>query len=68
MQLEFIHYIFAIQIEEDTEGLLRYMLQEADGSSIFCKHPFDEIESLVNVLSEYTYLGTQSGIPRFQKT
>lgn len=67
MELDKLNHIFLMQIEEDTEGLLRYMLQDGDNAPSFCKHPINEITSLANVLTEYTYTGTQSGIPRFQK-
>jgi len=65
MILEDLEYIFKPQIEEGTVNLY-YMLVEGE-LNLIERCPSDQLESLLPMLDNFVYAGTEARIPRFTK-
>ena len=65
MQLEDLEYIFKPQIQEGTVNLY-YMLVEGE-LNLIERCPSDQLESLLPMLDNFVYAGTEARIPRFTK-
>ena len=65
MTLEDLQYIFQPQIDEGTT-LLYFMVRDGDTTTVM-RHNHNDIESLVPMLDNFVYQGTDARIPRFAK-
>ena len=65
MQLEDLEHIFKPQIAEGTV-ILYYMLVEGEHKLVE-RCPSDQLESLLPMLDNFVYTGTEARIPRFTK-
>jgi hypothetical protein len=65
MILEDLEYIFKPQVNEGTTSLY-YMLIDGD-HKLIQRHPASDMASLVPVLDNFQYAGTQDRIPRFMQ-
>lgn len=65
MILEDLEYIFKTQVNEGTTSLY-YMLIDGD-HKLIQRHPASDMASLVPVLDNFQYAGTQDRIPRFMQ-
>ena len=66
MTLEDLQHIFDRQIEEGTEKLY-FMLVDGDRMPVVERHPAEDLEGLLPMLSSFQYVGSPAGIPRFTK-
>jgi hypothetical protein len=66
MTLEDLQYIFDHQIEEGTDKLY-FMLVDGDCMPVIERHPADDLEGLLPMLSSFEYAGSGAGMPRFTK-
>lgn len=66
MILEDLEYIFEPQVLEDTTDELYFMVCDGDTNTIL-RHPKNEIDDLIPMLSSFEYIGTRGLIPRFSK-
>jgi len=66
MTLEDLQYIFDRQIEQGTEKLY-FMLVDGDRLPVIERHPAEELQRLLPMLSSFEYAGSNAGMPRFQK-
>ena len=65
MQLEDLDYIFKPQFAEGTV-ILYYMLVEGE-LNLIERCPSDQLASLLPMLDNFVYAGTEARIPRFTK-
>jgi hypothetical protein len=65
MILEDLEHIFKPQIEEGTT-LLYFMLIDGE-HRVMERHDVSDMASLVPMLDNFQYAGTEGGIPRFAK-
>ena len=65
MQLEDLEHIFKPQFAEGTVNLY-YMLVEGE-LNLIERCPSDQLESLLPMLDNFVYTGTEARIPRFTK-
>jgi hypothetical protein len=65
MILEDLEHIFKPQVNEGTTSLY-YMLIDGD-HKLIQRHPASDMASLVPVLDNFQYAGTQDRIPRFMQ-
>jgi len=65
---EDLEYIFKTQIDQiqDSNVKLFFMLQDGDHVMIE-RHPADDLDSLLIMLDNFQYNGTNGNIPRFVK-
>ena len=66
MNLEDLHHIFDRQIEEGTDKLY-FMLVDGDRLPVVERHPAEDLEGLLPMLSSFEYVGAPAGMPRFTK-
>jgi len=66
MTLEDLEYIFDRQIEEGTERLY-FMLVDGTAMPVIERHPAEDLEGLLPMLSSFEYSGAPAGMPRFKK-
>jgi len=66
MTLEDLQHIFEYQIEEGTEKLY-FMLVDGAAMPEILRHPAEDLEKLLPMLSSFQYVGSPAGIPRFRK-
>jgi hypothetical protein len=72
MTLEDLEYIFQNQIEEGTERLYFMLIDDVDPVTdkqtiVIERHPADDLEGLLPMLSSFEYAGSGAGMPRFTK-
>jgi hypothetical protein len=72
MTLEDLEYIFQNQIEEGTEKLYFMLIDDVDPVTdkqtiVIERHPADDLEGLLPMLSSFEYAGSGAGMPRFTK-
>jgi len=65
MCLTDLQHIFDYQIEEGTERLY-FMLIDGDAMPVIHRHPADNLEGLLSMLSHFQYHGNEI-MPRFVK-
>jgi hypothetical protein len=65
MILEDLEHIFRPQIDEGTTELY-FMLVDND-YKVIERHPASDLESLIPMLDNFQYNGTEARIPRFYK-
>ena len=65
MILEDLQHIFQPQISEGTDKLY-FMLVDGD-TRIVERHPAEDMDSLLPMLSSFEYHGTEARVPRFVK-
>ena len=65
MTLEDLKYIFDCQIEEGTEKLY-FMLIDGDRLPVIERHPANDLEGLLPMLSHFQYANSYV-MPRFKK-
>jgi hypothetical protein len=65
MTLEDLEYIFEYQIADGTEKLY-FMLIDGDRMPVIERHPADDLEGLLPMLSSFEYAGNEV-MPRFKK-
>jgi hypothetical protein len=66
MTLEDLQHIFDRQIEDGTEKLY-FMLVDGAAMPEILRHPAEDLEKLLPMLSSFQYAGSPAGIPRFTK-
>jgi hypothetical protein len=66
MTLEDLEYIFEYQIADGTEKLY-FMLIDGDRLPLIERHPANDLEGLLPMLSCFEYAGSGAGMPRFRK-
>jgi len=72
MTLEDLEYIFQNQIEEGTDKLYFMLVDDVDPVTdkqtiVIERHPADDLEGLLPMLSSFEYAGSGAGMPRFTK-
>jgi hypothetical protein len=65
MTLEDLQHIFDRQIEDGTEKLY-FMLVDGDAMPVIERHPAEDLEGLLPMLSSFEYAGNEV-MPRFRK-
>ena len=65
MTLEDLQHIFDRQIEDGTEKLY-FMLVDGDRMPVVERHPAEDLEGLLSMLSHFQYHGSEV-MPRFWK-
>ena len=66
MIIEDLEYIFKPQIDEGTTKLYFMLIDGADLKEIY-RHPASDMASLVPMLDNFQYAGTEGRMPRFTK-
>ena len=66
MTLEDLEHIFDHQISEGTDKLY-FMLVDGDRLPVVERHPAEDLEGLLPMLSSFEYAGAPAGMPRFRK-
>jgi hypothetical protein len=72
MTLEDLQHIFEYQIEEGTDKLYFMLVDDVDPVTdkqtiVIERHPADDLEGLLPMLSSFEYAGSGAGMPRFTK-
>jgi hypothetical protein len=65
MTLEDLEYIFKPQIDEGTTKLY-FILKDGDAMTVIERHPAEDLEGLLPMLSHFQYHGSEV-MPRFVK-
>ena len=65
MILEDLQHIFKPQVEEGTDKL--YFMLIEDNLQLIHRHPASDMSSLVPMLDNFQYAGTEGRMPRFTK-
>lgn len=63
MLLEDLEYIFEPQLKEGTSKL--YFMLEDNNYKVIERHPANDIKSLIPMLSNFSYSGMNSQMPKF---
>jgi hypothetical protein len=66
MTLEDLQHIFDYQIEQGTKKLY-FMLVDGAAMPVVERHPAEDLEGLLPMLSSFEYAGAPAGMPRFTK-
>ena len=64
MQIEDLEHIFENQL--NNESSLYFMIQDGDFNLVE-RHPSDNLETLLPMLSHFNYAGSAANMPRFTK-
>ena len=63
MMIEDLEYIFEPQLKEGTSKL--YFMLEDNKYKVVERHPADDLEGLIPMLSNFSYSGMTSNMPKF---